>query len=301
MKSQIIKNNSDGEGNYRRYAFAGMVVVLMLVSGCESTYKKETLKQSVQELAKKEYKLDVDVAQEGKTLGVRFKIPNLLSELYSGDEDIYKKMNGLFTILARVGLSSDVSPDFIVLDIVDEGNPNFRLVFTRYMEDVRKSMAEALSYSQSQDRLIQEFVVNGKRIAYDPSEMDLVRVMMLAVDTEAADKPLGAFILDEVSLNGFLERVTENTMRRLFRERREVKDEIQAREVTVSLGDHFNVLLDLVSRADVRMAPQFVEQSVLPLVAKEVGAILKSYRFDKLSDITIIEKNSGKTLTVPAR
>src|SRR5258708_4510439 len=82
--------------------------VVLLLPACKPTYKKETIKESVKTLAKKEYNLDVDVQQAGRTLGVRFTVKNLLADLTSGDDAVFKNMNGLFTVLARVAVPVDV-------------------------------------------------------------------------------------------------------------------------------------------------------------------------------------------------
>ena len=285
-----------------------LVGLLMVMGACKPTYKQETLKESVKMLAEKEYNLDVDVKMVGRTLGVRFKVKNLLTELYSGDDSIYKKMNGLFTVLARVALSADVPPRFMVLDIVDEDNPQFRLVFTRYEEDLRKSMAEALSFTQSQDRLLEEFVVADRHVPFDPVELDLVRLMMMAIDSntnpeeKASETP---FVLEDVKFKDFVARVSENTMRRMLREKKEVKREGVVREVKATFDaeegkkGHFKMLIDLAGKPSEVISPMFIEKTVLPLVAKEVADLFKSYRFRDFSGITVIEKNSGKILIVP--
>ncbi len=305
-----------------------LVTALLFVVGCKATYQKDTLKESVKLLAMKEYNLDVEVEQVGRTLGVRFKVKNLLTELYSGDDSIYKQMNGLFTVLARVSLSSDVSPQFIVLDIVDEDNPQFRLVFTRYEEDLRKSMAEALSFTQTQDRLLEEFVIAGRRVTFDAQEMDLVRLMMMAIDSPYAEasgdvSPIASakggtpppYKLEEVDFKDFVARVAENTLRRMLRERKEVNREAVIREVKANFDaragekGNFKMLIDMVAKPAANLAggagtvevnpPLFIENTVLPLAAKEVQALFKSYRFRDFSGITVMEKNSGKILIVP--
>jgi hypothetical protein len=285
---------------------AALLIALILLPACESTYKKETIRESVRELAKKEYDLDIDVAVTGRTLGIRFEVPNLLSEIYSGETDLYKKMNGLFTILVRVSLSVDVPPEFVVLDIVDASNPSLRLVFTRYVEDVRKSMAEALSYTASQDRLLEEFVVGDKRMTFDPVEMDLVRLMMMAMDAAPeATAPPQPFELEEVRFTDFVAKVAENYMRRALREKKEMKKEVQLRNVSATFGPErgdkrqFKVQLDLVSQPDKRLTASFIESKVLPLMAREAGEVFKSYRFKGVANVTVIEKNSGTMLTVP--
>jgi hypothetical protein len=282
-----------------------LVFSLFSLSSCKPTYKKETIQESVKELAEKEYNLDVEVAESKTTLGIRFQVGNLLSEMYSGDDDIYKKMNGLFTILARVSLSIDQPPEFVVLQIVDQSNPDFQLVFTRYVEDIRKSMAEALSYTQSQDRLLQEFVINGKRIPVDPEEMDLVRMMMLAMDSSQEKKSIPfPYVVQPVEFNLFLSRVSENYIRRIFKEKKNLNKEIQFRNVTASFSsspkdtNNFKILLDLVPQSK---ASNILEEAVFPLVLKEAQEVFRSYRFNSFAGILVMERNSGKSLTLSAK
>ena len=88
-------------------------------------------------------------------------------------------------------------------------------------------MAEAISYTDSQDRLLEEVVVGGRRVPFDPYEIDLVRlVMMSAVEDPAgspgaAQPPMAPFVVEDVRFEEFVAKVTENKARRIFRERKE--------------------------------------------------------------------------------
>ena len=125
--------------------FLTSLVVLALAS-CRSTYRSTVLKESLRDLARRELKVEVEVAEAGRTLGLRFAAPDLAGELGSGNQELDRKINGLFTVLARVALSSDIQPQFIVLDVIDERRPQFHIVFTRDVEDLRRAMAEAISF-----------------------------------------------------------------------------------------------------------------------------------------------------------
>jgi hypothetical protein len=277
---------------------------ILFLAGCESTYKKDSLQQSVRDLAKKQVGLDVEVAETGRTLGLRFRVPDLAGEITSGDDALYKKMNGLFLVLVRVALSSDVPPRFIVLDIVDDARPIFHLVFTRYVEDIRRSMAEAISYTDSQDRLLQEIVVGSRRVPFDPYEIDLVRLVMMSADAAADPAPIEPFQLDDVMFEEFIAKVTENKARRIFRERKDTKDDVMLRDVRASFqmmpeeDGRFSILLDLVSTTGPRPSIGLLEK-VLPVIAGEAGQLFKSYRFDGISIIQVIEKNTGKMISIP--
>jgi hypothetical protein len=285
---------------------AALLFMCAVFTGCGPTYQRENVKETIKKLAEKEYGLDVEVREQGETLSLRFRTPNLIGELTSGNEDIYRKMNGLFMVLIRVVLSTDNPPDFIILDLIDADNPRFRLVFTRYVEDLRKAMAEAISHTQTQDRLLEEFVIGDRHIAFDPQDMDLVRLMLMAMDSSAESaapaKPSDA--LEDVDFKYFLERVAENVTRRVLKEEDEISDNTVIRQINARFepeeAGQLRILLDMASRPSITLAPSFIEETVLPLAAKEVKQLLKSYRFKDFSGITVIEKNTGKILSVSA-
>lgn len=287
----------------------GVIGAAIALSGslgaCKPTYKQETIKESVRAMAEKETGLKVEVVEAGRTLGLRFRVPDLAGEISSGNEDLYRKMNSLFTILVRVALSSDVPPHFIILDIIDEERPLFRLMFTRYVDDVRRSMAETISYTDSQDRLIEEIVVGGRRVAFDPYEIDLVRLVMMSADAGGA-VTLPPFIVEDVRFSAFVAKVTENKARRIVRERTLKQGDVALRDVQAGFavagavpGKSFEILLDLVSTTGPRLSAAAVEK-LMPAMAKEAGQLFRSYKME-FSQILVMEKNTGQVITVPAK
>jgi hypothetical protein len=53
----------------------------------------------------------------------------------------------------------------------------------------------------------------------------------------------------------------------------------------------------MASRPQLPLTPSFIEKTVLPLAAKQVSDMFKSYHFKDFGGITVIEKNSGKMFT----
>jgi hypothetical protein len=280
------------------------LLVAAAAAGCKPTYQRSNITESVRTLAQKETGMKVEVSENGRTIGLRFRVPDLAGEISAGNDDLYKKMNSLFTVLVRVALSSDVPPQFIVLDIVDEERPLFHLVFTRYVEDVRRSMAEAISYTDSQDRLLEEIVVGNRRVAFDPYEIDLVRLVMMSADV-ANKKQIPEFAVEDVRFGDFVARVTENKARRIVRERTIDKGDVALRDVTASFTAPeepkrtFQILLDLVATTSPRLSAATVGK-LMPAVASEVGQLFKSYKLD-FSQILVVEKNTGQVFTAPAQ
>jgi hypothetical protein len=56
----------------------------------------------------------------------------------------------------------------------------------------------------------------------------------------------------------------------------------------------------MVSKPSLKLAPSFIEKTVLPLAAHQVAALLKSYHFKDFGGITVVEKNSGMTFRLPS-
>jgi hypothetical protein len=288
------------------------VAVLFFMVGCSPTYKRESMEESIKDLAKREYKLDVEVKETGETIGIRYEVKNFLGELVSSDQMVWNNIEDLMMVLGRVALSSDRPPRFLVLDVVDADHPTTHIIFTRYVQDIQKIMAEALSRTDFLDRLLIEFEINGVRSVFDPMEMDMVKLMMMASESMAdepaklpGEKQKPEFKLQDVSYPSFLANVIANGLRRELKEKEEKEDNFSLRQVSgFYLPDEgsnksFRFQLDVVPHQTKESLSDFISAQILPFVAVEVERVLKSYKFDQFSLITIVEKNSGKLLTVP--
>lgn len=279
------------------------LLIFFLLPACESsTYKKETIKESVRDLAKREYKLDVEVKEAGKTLGVRYPVHGLFNELISEEQTIWKKIDDLMQTLSRVALSVDVPPEFLVLEVVDLANPANKIVFTQYVTDIKKIYAEALSRNQYFDRLAIEFEVNGRRTPFDQEQLDLVSLMMMAVEAEASQPAKNvSFDLSDIKMTDFLPKVAASLTRRFFRENKKVRSTITLNSASGRFDRaDFKMMLDLTSSPGERISLPDLQTAVLPLVAEEIDRLFKSYRFTGFSKIVIMDKNTG-AVTIAGR
>lgn len=276
---------------------------LALLPACHPSYSRRAVGNKIKELAKIDYDLQVSVVDVGQTINVRYEVPNVVGELASEDQKLAKNIDNLMVVLSRVVLSADDPPDFFVVDVADADNPGLHFVLTRYVDDLRKMMAEGLSRSSFTDRLLMEFVINGKRVPYDPYEMDLVRLMLMGAEASySGPQEEKEFETDEVSYPDFLAKVSANTMRRLFRENEKKVGGYVLRKVEAQFGSgKFEIFLDLVSKPRAKAPANWIDVKILPWVAKEAGNIFNSYRFKGFDSILVVEKNSGKLLSVPRR
>jgi hypothetical protein len=276
------------------------VVFALLLPSCQRSYKHDEVLKIVKSVASSYYGLDVDVKQVGKTLGVRYTVKGLFSELVSEDQKIWKKMDSLIRTLSRVSLSADVPPDFVVLEVVDEENSSNKIVFTQCVLDIRKINAGVISHNQYFDRMAIEFVVNGHRTPFDPEQADLVSLMMMAVEAQAAEPaPSNAFEVSDIVLTDFLSKVAASRTRRLFRENKQAKKTAVLRNATARFdvrqvgGTSFKILLDLASLPGEKIPVADLESVVLPAVAEEINGLFESYKFTGFNKIVVMDKTSG--------
>jgi len=71
----------------------------LLLVGCEPTYKRVGMTESIRELAKREYNHDVLVIEIGDTIGVQLTINNMLAELVAEDQQLWGHMEELLMVL----------------------------------------------------------------------------------------------------------------------------------------------------------------------------------------------------------
>lgn len=278
----------------------------LLAAGCSSTYQREFITKQIEDLAQREYQLEVEAKEAGETVGVQIRMPNMLAELGAEDQRLATQIDDLMMVLTRVALSCDRPPRFLVLDVVDRDNNRIHFTLTRYVPDLRMLMGGALSRNDFTDRLLMEFHIGDRVAPFDPYEMDLIRLMLLGVEVMGDEPdPNFEFEIEDVDFEDFLAKVSANMARRTLREERDLRDAFVLRQVTATYEDAapadpkaFRILLDLVAQPTARIPAGFIEGKVLPFVAEEASRLFRSYRFDDFSSITVVEKNSGEALTV---
>src|SRR5689334_14755097 len=95
---------------------------LILLSACsirEASYTKPRLVESVKELCKKEYNLDVDSRLVGRTLYVSCVLDGLVGHDLGLQGETLDKLEGAMLSATRVALSTDAEVNFLLLKARD--------------------------------------------------------------------------------------------------------------------------------------------------------------------------------------
>ena len=121
----------------------------------DPTFSKNAIPNAIKDLCKEEYNITntIDVNIEGKTLGVRIHIDNLLDTNLKPNVESLDKIQKLLMIIRRVCLSTDADLDFYVITGLDN-NLGIELVFYSYTTDLQKVVAGWMSRNDYFQRLI---------------------------------------------------------------------------------------------------------------------------------------------------
>ena len=312
-----------------------LILMGFVLGGCAPTYRADKIVEEVKKISRMEYGVDADVKLVGKTLAARVLIDNLMSVLLSSEEGEGKKAWDLMTVLSRVSLSTDAPVDFFVVVAADRQNPNNRFVFIRYVDDVKRVMLDDISRNEFFDGTLVELRIQGKTYFIDPSELDFLKVLLLALGSDkgtiglAPEEPWA----EDIDFPAFLARAAAQRLKRVLSEKGRVSDRFVVRDVSgqyESPTGRFLFQLDLVRRPVleepakpdrsesspgaigsmmrvlkvsfhniVRKPPVGLDKDILPFSAGEMTKFLKRYGFRDFSSVEIDEVNSGRSLTMP--
>lgn len=154
-----------------------LIAVLSLFAGCQPSYPKESLADSLKQICKEEYGIDrVEVKTEGKTIGVYLpleelfstdlegilaggKIKNLASFMQLSPKAMDKVEDVLFST-SRVILSTDKPIDFYILKATDTASTGISLVLIGYVPDIKRVRFWDIPRSEYRKRVLHDLQVN---------------------------------------------------------------------------------------------------------------------------------------------
>lgn len=257
------------------------VCCIALVS-CTPTYPKEKIAESVQKLCEKEYNVDVEVAIEGTTMGVRIPLEGLFdTDSLQIKPEAFDKITGVMLSASRVALSSDKSIDFYTVITYDLKVPGAEVVMTRYIYDLRRFFLGDISRGEFAKRMVFDVRFNPQSI----------------IDTW-----LGDFTLKQQI---FPEFICEQISRRITDEFRENKDLTGKFKIISCQGQFEEKKLKFVvdiSREGLPLSEllhgKAWHESVLEFCMQKICYVLYVYSFKDISEIEVLNKFDNKSLII---
>lgn len=140
-----------------------LLIPLLFVSliSCENaTYSKEKVEQSVMELCKNEYDLDVEVKIIGSTLGVYIPIDGLVNPDMRLNQEAGEKIEDVALSIHRVVMSTDRPLNFYTLTARDTESIGAEFTLTGYIYDVVRVRLLDISRGEYHKRILRDFRLN---------------------------------------------------------------------------------------------------------------------------------------------
>lgn len=138
-----------------------ILLLLVMMPACDKpTYSKERTKESIIELCKREYDLDVDVKIIGSTLGVLIPIDGLVDPDLKLNKEAGEKIEDVALSIHRVTMSTNSPPKFYMLVARDTKSIGAEFVLTGYVYDVVRVRLLDISRGEYHKRILRDFKFN---------------------------------------------------------------------------------------------------------------------------------------------
>lgn len=124
------------------------------LNGCTPTFPKERFRESIIEVCKKEYKVDVKVETTGRTVAIYLPLENLLDFTFSITSQASEKINDVILSVSRVTLSTDAQCDFYCIIAHDIRIPEIQIVIIKSVDDVKRFLLNDISRGEYSKRML---------------------------------------------------------------------------------------------------------------------------------------------------
>ncbi|MFH1777047.1 MAG: hypothetical protein ABH952_05765 [Candidatus Omnitrophota bacterium] len=146
-----------------------IAAIIIVLSFCKCapgpTYHQDKIAESIKEICRKEYNINVCAKIIGKTIGVYIPLERLFDENLNIDQQISQKIDDVILGTSRVLLSSDTELDFYQVVAADTAQIAAELVMIRYIPDIKKIYCGSISRDEYTKRMLWEVKINTQILA----------------------------------------------------------------------------------------------------------------------------------------
>ncbi|MFH1995940.1 MAG: hypothetical protein ABIJ27_02955 [Candidatus Omnitrophota bacterium] len=143
------------------FACAGLAAVIAVTAtGCGPSYTVDNIEESIVDICKREYNLDVKVETIGKTIAIYLPLKNLIDLTFAVTDESSKKINEVLLSATRVVISTDAEFNFYCVIAHDERLPEIQIVIVKSVEDVKRFLLSDISRGDYSKRMLVDLRVN---------------------------------------------------------------------------------------------------------------------------------------------
>ncbi len=285
-----------------------------IFTGCGPTYPKERIQESIVDLCKREYGIDVKTTIAGRTIGIYVPLHDLIDFTFAISKSASEKINDVILSVTRVAISTDANYDFYCIIAHDVRIPEIQIVVIKSVDDVKRFLLSDISRGEYSKRMIVDMRLSPQaqkektiknifeKMRLDPKwQEEVLNDFFRAAPSELGDIGYwgGKFYMKDIQLSEFLAEQVASRMKMEFRE-----DQGLARTVVLkaSKGKYMDQGPARSFKFDVMTIPKPAEgethRAVLQKVIAIVSGVLHSYRFNDYEYVTIVDEREGSTFRV---
>lgn len=282
-------------------------LLFFFVTGCGPTFPKEKFKESIIDLCKREYKLDVKVETIGKTIAIYLPLSDLIDFNFSVTKSAGEKINDVILSVSRVALSSNAEYDFYCIIAHDVRMPEIQIIIIKSVDDVKRFLLNDISRSDYSKRMLIDIRMSPQaqkersvkeifeKIAVDKKTQEQVMSDFFRSEpTALADIGYwnNRFYIKDVTLSEFLAEQMANRVRIEFREDKDLIDNFLLRVVKGAYVSGNKKYFKIEILADPKTSEWPVmdasSEKLFASAVKVAAKVIRSYRFDDFDHIEII-------------
>ncbi len=239
-----------------RNLFLICILVSFICGGCAPSYPKEKLAQTLVEVCKKEYDVEIQAKLVGKTIIVFIPLDKLFDLKLDILPEAIEKIEDVILTTSRAIFSTDAEVDFYIIIAADIKTTAAEVFLVRYMDDVYKFMH---GWIKREDY--------GKRILWQ-----------INFDPKLLKSSLFDFDVQEMTLPDFLAEQIGQRLNKLFAST--VVHKIKINSEFDPETQRF--LFSVISADNTRFKKVY-----LPIIAKIADEVLSEYKFEDWQEIII--------------
>lgn len=294
------------------------VACLMSLTGCDVTYPKGSIKESVVRICKQEYGVDVKMEIEGRTMAIYLPLTDLMDYSFALSKSASDKINDVIFSAARVALSTDAKIDFYCVIAHDIKIPEIQVIIIKNVEDIKRLFASDISRGEYMKRMLidlrwspqakKEQVIKDifNKMNLEPKWQDQVMSDFFR-SQPAAIGDIGywgdRFYIKDITHAEFLAEQIANRVRIEFRENKDLKDDFALKSAKCTYGidkDKRIFAFEIMADRTIAGLGSTIEDSdkIFGAVLSVAGQVIYGYHFNDYDSFNILDQRAGRSIEV---
>jgi len=295
-----------------------IAILTSFLTGCEPTYPKEKIKESIIRLCKNEYKVDVKVRTAGKTVAIYMPLDDLMDFTFALTPAATEKLNDVIMSVTRVVLSTDADYDFYCVIAHDVRIPEIQVIIIKYVDDVKRVFLGDISRGEFGKRMIVDMRLNPQsqkersirevfqRMGLDPKSQDQVLNDFFRSEPAGLGDIgywNGRFYIKDITLPEFLAEEIVGRIKMEFREDKALEETFSLKVVKGTYyatpdSPYFKVEFLTELRAFKGTDSGQLYDDVFRAVLKVTAEVTHGYEFKDFSRVEIVNQADGRSLKI---